>query len=310
MTATRRAVIDIGTNSVKLLVADVDGKAVHPVLEESEQTRLGAGLYQDHRLQPKAIADTARAVATFAEEALKAGAASTRVIATSAAREATNSGDLTDAIQRACGAKVEIITGETEADLIFRGVTALPGLEHEPVVLMDVGGGSTEFILGQNEHKLFRESFRVGALRLLQLSLPSDPPTGAELAGCRRWIREFLDREVTPRLGPLLQAGERKLVATGGTAAILARMEGRMDGFDRDRIEAIKLSEASVRNWVECLWSLPLAQRRETPGLPAPRADVILTGVAIFEGVMECLGFAELRVSTRGLRFAAVMDPE
>src|SRR5437762_12061285 len=126
MEATRRAVIDVGTNSIKLLVADVAGHEVRPLLEESKQTRLGRGFYETHRLQPEAIATTAKAVAKFAEMARERRAASIRVIATSAARDAENPSELTSAIEQVAGLKVEIISGDQEADWVFKGVTTDP----------------------------------------------------------------------------------------------------------------------------------------------------------------------------------------
>jgi exopolyphosphatase / guanosine-5'-triphosphate,3'-diphosphate pyrophosphatase len=123
MDAIRRAVIDVGTNSVKLLVADVAGGQVSPVIEESQQTRLGRDFYETHRLQPEAIARTARSVAVLAGKARALRAASIRVIATSAAREAKNPGDLTAAIQAAAGLPTEIISGEQEAEWSFQGVS-------------------------------------------------------------------------------------------------------------------------------------------------------------------------------------------
>jgi len=148
MDSTRRAVIDVGTNSIKLLVADIAGGVVEPVLEMSEQTRLGAGFFETRQLQPQAIAQTARAVASFAAKARELRAVSTRVIATSAARDAVNPGELTSAIESAAALKVEIISGEQEADLAFQGVNTDPELAQHPLLLLDVGGGSTEFILG------------------------------------------------------------------------------------------------------------------------------------------------------------------
>src|SRR5271165_1646513 len=143
MDTIRRAVIDVGTNSIKLLVAEVTGEIVEPVCETSEQTRLGAGFFDTHRLQAPAIAQTARAVASFAAKARELQAVTTRVIATSAARDAVNPGDLTSAIARAAGLKVEIISGEQEADWAFQGVTTDPQLAQAPLLLLDVGGGST-----------------------------------------------------------------------------------------------------------------------------------------------------------------------
>src|SRR5262245_20102098 len=123
MPTQRRAVIDVGTNSIKLLVADVGDDGVQPVLEDSEQTRLGAGFYDGHRRQPTAIVKTARAVTSFAIQARQLNAVSTRVIGTSAARDAVNAAELTAAIKQACGLNLEIISGEQEADWAFQGVT-------------------------------------------------------------------------------------------------------------------------------------------------------------------------------------------
>lgn len=316
MTQARRAVIDVGTNSVKLLIADVAGRGVRPVLEQSRQTRLGQGLYQSHRLQPEPIAHTASAVATFADAARQAGATSLRVIATSAAREAKNAVDLSAAIAGATNLQLEIITGEQEAEWAFRGATSNPKLAQEPLLLLEVGGGSTQFILGQGDQKHFRQSYPLGAVRLLEKIPHSNPPKAEELAACREWLQELLDARVRAELEPALEREvnihalhhQVCLVGSGGTATVLVRMENGMDDYDRERIEATRLSFKKVRAWAERLWSLPLAARREIQGLPRERADVILTGTLIYEAVMEAFGFAELRVSTRGLRFAAVMD--
>jgi len=213
MVTTRRAVIDVGTNSIKLLVADVSGRHVEPVREESRQTRLGKGFYETRRLQPESIQRTAEAVAEFERLARELNSVSTRVIATSAARD---------------------------------------------------------------------------------------------------WVKDLFQAEVWPLLEPALlrekKAGAVRLVGTGGTTSILARIDLKLERFDRDRIEGARLSLAQVKAQRKHLWSLPLAERKEIPGLPKLRADVILTGVIIYEAVMEEFGFAQLRVSTRGLRFAAVMD--
>jgi exopolyphosphatase / guanosine-5'-triphosphate,3'-diphosphate pyrophosphatase len=316
MSQTRRAVIDVGTNSVKLLVADITGHDVRPVLEESKQTRLGKGFYETRRLQPDAVDQTSRAVAIFAAQARELNVQSVRVIATSAARDAVNPDDLTSAIERTSKLKVEIISGEQEADWAFQGVTTDPELARVPLLLLDVGGGSTEFILGHGEEKHFRQSFPLGTVRMLEQFPHGDPPAAQELSACRAWLKSFLLKEVRPALGPAMKEEteldtrhrEVQLVGTGGTASILARMELKMDGYDRERIESVRLSLEQVRRHRERLWSLPLEERRGVIGLPPKRADVILTGVAIYEGVMEEFNFVELRVSTRGLRFAAVME--
>ena len=318
MSSVRRAVIDVGTNSVKLLVADVTANEVQPVREDSKQTRLGRGFFEAHQLQPEAIAKTTLAVTRFADDARALKSESIRVIATSAARDATNSIDLITAIHDATALPLEIISGEQEADWVFQGVATDAVLAQLPLLLLDVGGGSTEFILGHGEQKHFRQSFRLGTVRLLETIPPSDPPTKQELAETRQWIRDFIAKKIVPELQPALgrevelHASHKpvELVGTGGTTSILGRMEAQLDDYDRQRIEATRLSLERVRWHCEHLWSLPLLQRQNIVGLPRKRADVILAGVAIFEAIMESLSFRELRVSTRGLRFAAVMSEQ
>jgi exopolyphosphatase/guanosine-5'-triphosphate,3'-diphosphate pyrophosphatase len=316
MKPVRRAVIDVGTNSVKLLVADVAGLQVLPLWEESRQTRLGAGFYQTRRLQPGAIAHTADAVARFAQTAREQQAQSVRVIATSAARDALNPELLIQAIEEASQLKVEIISGEREADWVFQGVATDPRLANRSLLLLDVGGGSTEFIVGRNGRAHFRASFPLGTVRLLEQLAPGDPPRSEELEACRQWLKEFLRMEVQPTLEPALGGktlpapteAPLDLIGTGGTTTILARMERELTGFDREQIESVRLSRDRLRWHVERLWGLPLEQRKRLIGLPPNRADVILTGTAIFEAILERFAFPELGVSTRGLRFAAVLD--
>jgi exopolyphosphatase / guanosine-5'-triphosphate,3'-diphosphate pyrophosphatase len=328
MQPIRRAVIDVGTNSVKLLVAYVDGGEVQPISEQSQQTRLGHGFYDTHRLQADAISATAKAVFGFAALAREAQAVSIRVIATSAAREAVNREKLTAAIEQASGLKVEVISGEQEAALGFQGVTTDPQLARGSLLLMDVGGGSAQFVFGRDGRALFSHSFPLGSVRLLETLPCSDPPKPAELAACRAWLRDFLNREVLPKLhqgrghSPLRaaldpsrraedsapQLDEAQLVGVGGTASILGCMEAELTRFDRARLEATRLTAARVSWHLERLWGLPLERRKQIVGLPRNRADIILMGAAIYQAVMETFGFPDLRISTRGLRFAALLQ--
>jgi exopolyphosphatase / guanosine-5'-triphosphate,3'-diphosphate pyrophosphatase len=310
METIRRAVIDVGTNSVKLLVADVHGRDAQPVHEESRQTRLGKGFYQTHRLQPESIARTAEAVWEFAESAREKNSVSIRVIATSAARDAVNAADLIAAIRRAADLPTEIISGEQEAEWSFQGVTTDGELAKTPLLLLDVGGGSTEFILGCGAKKHFARSFPLGTVRLLEKFPHGDPPKKSEFDLCRDWLKKFLRDEIRPQIETALknESGEILLVGVGGTTSILARMEKKLDRFDREKIERTVLSFEQIIAHRKNLWKLPLADRKEIPGLPKLRADVILTGVLIYEAVMEEFNFRQLRVSTRGLRFAAVMN--
>ena len=311
-----RAVIDVGTNSIKLLVAQASGHCVNPVFEQSHQTRLGGqGFYQSHRLQPGPISQSAAVVAQFATRARELGAGSIRVIATSAARDAQNAAELVTAIHEASGLDLEIISGQQEADWVFRGVTTDQRLSGQPLLLVDVGGGSSEFILGRGEQKDFACSFALGTVRLMEKIAHSDPPQPGELAACRTWVKSFLQREVEPALNPLLArererdgaAGKIQLIGTGGTASILGCMEAKLESFNRERLEATSVSLDRLRWHNEHLWSLPLEARRHVQGLPPNRADVILTGTIIYEAILQQFGFGQLRISTRGLRFAAVL---
>lgn len=318
MNSVRRAVIDVGTNSVKLLVADTDGAKVRPLLEQSHQTRLGQGFFETKKLQPDAIAKTATAVSDFVSKARELSSVSVRAIATSAARDAINQDELTIAIERATGLKVQVISGEQEAEWAFQGVRTDPDLADRPLLLLDVGGGSTEIIAGRGEATCFRQSFRLGTVRLLSALPHGEPPTPKELADCRHWVREFLSGQVAPNLEPALQKlrqtvattdSEKNVqcVGTGGTASILGCMEAQLRSFDRERLESTRLSLERLYWHTERLWNLPLEQRKHIVGLPPNRADVILPGTAIYEAVLEVFRFAELRVSTRGLRFAALI---
>ena len=157
----------------------------------------------------------------------------------------------------------------------------------------------------------FRRSFPLGTVRLMEQFPPADPPEAADCARCRAWLRQFFEAQIQPALAPELRkfaAPRVQLTATGGTATILARLQLQLDEFDRERIDTTRLSREQIRRERERLWRLPLDQRRKVPGLPAQRADVILFGVLIYETVMEQFDLPELRVTTRGLRYAALMD--
>lgn len=303
----RRAVIDVGTNSVKLLVADVCNGSVLPLIEKSDQTRLGRGFYPAHELQREAIDQTARAVAQFAEEARALAPESIRVIGTSAARDARNQAELAQAIESSSGLRLEIISGQQEADWVYSGVTTDPCFHDRTLLIVDIGGGSTEFILGHGPTPSFRQSFPLGTVRLYEEVQPRDPPAKAEFDFARQIVSTCLEMLVQPALQPALnQAGLPTvwLIGTGGTTTILAGMKLQLQAFDREKLESTNLSLAEVDARERQLWNLPLAARKMIPGLPPNRADVILMGVTIIAEIMRRFGLGPLRPTTRGIRFA------
>jgi exopolyphosphatase/guanosine-5'-triphosphate,3'-diphosphate pyrophosphatase len=298
---------------VKLLVAVVHGGSLVPLWEESQQTRLGQGFYETHFLRPDAIAATAQAVSRLVEIARTWKPLSVRVIATSAARDAANRSEFMTAIRSASGLEVEVISGEQEADWVFAGVRSDPALAEKSLLIMDVGGGSTELILGHGARKTFKQSFPMGTVRLLEKLPLADPPLTGDWEQCRAALDTFFEVQVQPVLQPHLASirpDQLEFVGTGGTTSMLAAMQLGLTTFDREKMDRTILAFAEVQAFRTRLWSLGLAERKRLPGLPANRADVILFGVAIFEAIMEVFDFGRLRVSTRGLRFGAVAaDP-
>ena len=303
----RRAAIDIGTNSVKLLVAEYAEGALEPVWEENEQTRLGEGFYAEKRLQPTPIARTVAAVRRMWEAAQRHGATSVRIIATSAVREARNGSQLVDAVREATGLATEVIPGETEADWSHKGVRSNRRFSSQRLLVLDVGGGSTEFIVGEPGRITFRESFELGTVRAFETLRPPADPSPEDLARARRHLGDFLELTVLPEIGRHLESPVELAVGVGGTTAILALVEQGSPAFDRNAIESHVFTPESLGRLVDRLWSLPLSLRRTLPGLPPERADVILTGCAIYEAILLKLRLPALGISTRGLRFGALL---
>ncbi len=155
----------------------------------------------------------------------------------------------------------------------------------------------------------FRSSYSLGTVRLLEQLRLNDPPGLAALAECRAWLKNFLATQVVPAIEPALRAcrGPVRLVGTGGTATILARIEARMAGFDRDQIEAAQIPLPRLQAQLQEQWQMTLAQRQQIIGMPPNRGDVILTGMAIYESIMTQFGMTQLGVSTRGLRYWALL---
>ncbi len=310
-----RAVIDIGTNSVKLLVARVHGTLVDPIVEKGNQTRLGEGFFATRRLQPAAIARTAAAIVAFRDEARTHHPARLRIVATAAAREAENQAEFLEAVRPAAGdgTEIEIITGPAEADLAFRGVCSDPHLARRSLLVADVGGGSTELILGDSGLRRFSRSFPIGAVRMMESLRPPESPSAGDLQRCRTTLDAYLVEHVVPSLREAPPAGfpqPLEFVGVGGTAAILACIVHGLERYDRSRIENTRLTSDVLSDLTTRLWSLSLIERQRIPGLPPERADIVLTGSAIYEALVRVLKLAALRPSTRGLRFAALLDPQ
>jgi len=311
MTPVHRAVIDIGTNSIKLLVAEVYGTHVHPLCEESEQTRLGKGLYENHRLGNEAIHATAHFAAKFAAIARTQNAVHIRVIATSAARDAANRDELLQVVADKAALRVEVISGAQEAELAFLGVTTDSALNDQRLCILEVGGGSAQFIIGEDRRLEFAQSFKLGGVRLMELFPISAPPQPEELCRCREWLREFIVREIQPALVPVLEPNRTRttFIGVGSAAKALMRLEVLLNSDERKHLKDEGIPLATVTDWTRELWGMSLSERKRLVGLAKKRADVIPFGAAIFESMMQTLGFSHLRVSKRGIRHGALLEP-
>ena len=279
----RRAVIDIGTNTVKLLVADVRAGQVLPVVSKDSTTRLGEGVDQSRHLACTAITRTVQAVAEYAAFAREHGAIDIHALTTSAARDADNRQEFLDAVRAKAGLQVEVITGQREAELIFRGVMSDPVFADDRLLVMDIGGGSAEFIWGKDGRVEGWKSLPLGAVRLTEKF--------QEFAALAEHVRTMLHRELTG-------IGDARLIGTGGTNTTLARILNR-PSFTLDEIRALVMK----------LNTMTFDERKRVPGLPPERADIIVAGGAVTLFAMETLDAYELTVSVRNLRYGVLCEP-
>jgi exopolyphosphatase / guanosine-5'-triphosphate,3'-diphosphate pyrophosphatase len=293
---TRVAAVDIGTNSVRLLLADVSGPGREARLTTIDRrtriTRLGQGVNETRRLDADAIGRTMAVLAEYHEAITANDVARVRMTATSASRDATNRDEFFDPVERLMGMPPELLSGEEEASLEFLGATA--GIaEPEPYLVVDVGGGSTEFIAGVDSPAELM-SIDVGCVRLTEQFLHSDPPTPEELSVAVSVVRDHLtdvDRAVTGA------AHAKTLIGTAGTVWTMGAIELGVDASNSERIDHFRLSRAAAEEIFRTLATEPIARRRHNPGLEPGRVDVIVGGVIVVVAVMRHWGFDELVVS-------------
>jgi exopolyphosphatase / guanosine-5'-triphosphate,3'-diphosphate pyrophosphatase len=285
----RAGVVDLGTNSTRLLVADVEDGRVEEVARRAEITRLGEGVDERRKLLPLPIARVRNVLTDYRRELERLGAERVLTIATSAVRDAENGEAFLGEIEWSYGFTTRLLTGDEEAALTLRGVTGGRQLD-EGTLVLDVGGGSTELITTAE-----RTSLDVGSVRLTERHLHSDPPTRDELEAAAADVRELL-----PRLEPTGAIG------VAGTITTLAALE--LGGYDPERVHGFRLEREAVERQLERLASLPLAERRALPGLEPERAPVIVGGAVIVREVLDRYGLDGLEVSERDLLHGAALD--
>lgn len=301
------AVIDVGTNTVRLLVAEPDGRGGYRSLFAAQEiTRLGQGLLPDRALRPEPIRRTLRVLRRYREEAENRGAVQIHAVGTSALREATNRTAFLSSARDQAGLEVSVISGEEEARLTLLGVRA--GLPRAPgrLVMMDIGGGSTEFLHADGLRTLAMVSTGLGVVKLTETHLRTDPPAPSELAAADEAIAPRLRRVRAEELRDV--SPHDTFVGTAGTVTTLAAIDLRLAPYDPNRVTGHELARDRVASLLRELASLPLAARRTIRGLEPARADVIVAGALICLAAMDILGFSRLTVSDGGLREGILID--
>jgi exopolyphosphatase/guanosine-5'-triphosphate,3'-diphosphate pyrophosphatase len=300
----RLAAVDIGTNSVLLLVAEqgTDGK-LRAVADEAEITRLGRGVDRTGLLSAEGMSATLGVLERYVRQARGAGAEDIVVTATSAARDARNGEDFLRAARAGAGVEVRVISGEEEAGLSYRAAVEDFASEAEggPLLVIDVGGGSTEFVLGKGRTVSFARSLDIGSVRLTERCIDSDPPVPVEQAGVRRAVEEALHTLPPFPSGSLV-------VGVAGTVTNLFAVARGIEPYDPARVHGGWLSVEEVAAVRARLCALTLEERRRLPGIQPKRADVLPAGALIFEAALVHLGAAGARVSDRGIRWGVLLE--
>lgn len=300
-TAMRVAAIDIGTNTVLLLVAESTPGGIVAIEEVATVTRLGQGVDRARVFHPDAIERTCACLALYADRIRAHGVDRVAVVGTSAMRDATGGERLFDIVRARLGTSVRVLSGREEARLMFAGAVSGLGVVKWPLIAFDVGGGSTEVVCGtrdpEGQSRLdYFESFDVGSVRLTERHPLSDPPLESELHAARATAAAAFER--IP-----LRAQGHPIVGIAGTVTTLAAISLGMTTYDASRVHGCVLSTSALERIVGMLAEAPLAERRRLPGMHPGRADIIVAGGIVVLAVLSRLGAAEIQVSDRGLRW-------
>jgi len=286
----RVAAIDIGTNSTRLLVAEYTSEGLKRIETGLITTRLGKGMADGVLLQ-ETMLSTADAVGLFYQKAINLGVESVVAAATSAVRDASNGMEFLELVKKRTGLAVRVLSGEEEAALSYRGV--LSGLQVEPgtTVVVDIGGGSTEFIWMQGE-RLNLVSVNAGAVRLTA--------AGADEAMTGDLLR--------PTLEEVKRSSFECLVGVGGTVTTLAAIDQQFAVYDPKRVHGYSLSAISVNRILKMLNGMDIEERRKVPGLRPERADIIIAGVNIIKSILDSLGLARMIVSECDILYGLALE--
>lgn len=293
MTPERVAAIDCGTNSIRLLVADVSDAGATELVREMRIVRLGQGVDATGRLAPEAIERTLAATTEYAAIITDLGVDRVRYCATSAARDAENAEEFASAVHDILGVRPQVLSGTEEARASFLGATRGLGATDGDALVVDIGGGSTELVIGRDEVVAWSVSLDVGSVRLSERFLVSDPPSASEVEACAGHLAEVLGG-ATVGLAPV-----DLLVGVAGTITTVAAHVLELPFYDHDAVHGARLSVDAVRQGCRSLVAMTVEERRALPFMHPGRADVIGGGALVLEAVLAAVPLAtsELVVS-------------
>jgi exopolyphosphatase/guanosine-5'-triphosphate,3'-diphosphate pyrophosphatase len=301
--AKRVAVVDIGSNSTRLLVADVSGGQVSEIVRLSTVTRLGRGVDLSGQLSSEAVEATCEAIAGYVALYEEAKAEIVAANATSAVRDASNGDAFIAELRERFDLSARVLDGEEEARLTYLGATA----EHpptEPTVVIDIGGGSTELIVGSGSEIAFHASLQAGVVRHTERHLASDPPTPGELEALAADLRGLISTAVAQLPGPKPTRG----IAVAGTPTSLAAIELGLETYDSARVHGHVLMLPAIQRALSRLASVPLAERRAVTGLHPDRAPTIVAGVVILVEAMRAFGLGQVEASEHDILYGAAIE--
>jgi exopolyphosphatase/guanosine-5'-triphosphate,3'-diphosphate pyrophosphatase len=300
----RVCTIDIGTISVRALVADVDeGGGIRVVAREGHITRLGEGLSERGLLGAAAMERTARTVGEIVEKARRLGAGQFKLVATSAARSSANADELTDRIRGLTSLEVNVITGLEEAKYICEGALRSLAIGEKPVLLADIGGGSTEMIFARRDENPVLCSVATGAVYLTERFLRHDPPQADAVSSA---FEDALAMLENAHAG--LPRGAEELIGLGGTITTVPPIVMGMRKYDASRVHNSVVGVGQVLSVLRRLVSMSLPERRRVRGLEPGRADIIVGGLLILKALLKASGFEKVRVSDRGILFGLALS--
>jgi exopolyphosphatase/guanosine-5'-triphosphate,3'-diphosphate pyrophosphatase len=306
---TRVAAVDIGTNSTRLLVADIDNGHIEEIERDTRVTRLGEGVDERRRLLPVPIARVRTVLTDFRRRAEALETERTLAIATSAIRDAENGEAFLGEIEWSYGFATRLLSGHDEALMMFRGVTSGRKLDGGTVIV-DVGGGSTELVAAAPDGVRWHDSLDIGSVRLTERFLHGDPPTEQELAACAAAVQALLAERVPDEI----RSATRSAVGVAGTITSIAALALGLQEYDRDRVHGSRLTAEALDEQLTRLASVPLSERRELRPLDPERAPVIVAGAVIAREALSFFGVDVLDISEHdildGAALAAADLPE